>query len=84
VLEMAGAAATPDDAFMARARHLVALQAADAHLGAALAHLTPDLPPLELVAEELRQAQQALSTITGAFSADDLLGAIFSRFCIGK
>lgn len=84
VLDIAGAAATPDDAFMARARHLVALQAADAHLAAALAHLQPDLPALELVAEELRQAQQQLSTITGAFSADDLLGAIFSRFCIGK
>ena len=41
-------------------------------------------PPLELFAEELRLAQEALSGITGEFTADDLLGAIFSRFCIGK
>lgn len=40
--------------------------------------------PLELVAEELRLAQAALSEITGRFTSDDLLGAIFSRFCIGK
>ena len=39
---------------------------------------------LELVAEELRAAHDALGEITGAFTADDLLGAIFSRFCIGK
>jgi tRNA modification GTPase len=39
---------------------------------------------MELFAEELRQAQQALGSITGAFSADDLLGEIFSQFCIGK
>ena len=42
------------------------------------------LPQLELFAEELRLAQRALSTITGEFSADDLLGEIFGRFCIGK
>ena len=41
-------------------------------------------PPLDLVAEELRLAQNALGEITGAFGADDLLGVIFSRFCIGK
>jgi tRNA modification GTPase len=39
---------------------------------------------LEVVAEELRLAQQALASITGEFTADDLLGEIFSRFCIGK
>ncbi|MBP8161990.1 MAG: hypothetical protein KAX89_00265, partial [Propionivibrio sp.] len=42
------------------------------------------LPQLELFAEELRLAQLALSSITGEFSADDLLGEIFGRFCIGK
>jgi len=41
-------------------------------------------PPIELFAEELRMAQDAVSSITGEFTADDLLGEIFSRFCIGK
>jgi tRNA modification GTPase len=84
MLDAAGVAATPDDALMARERHLAALRDADAHLAAANAHLFALAPPLELVAEELRAAQESLSTITGEFTADDLLGAIFSRFCIGK
>ena len=42
------------------------------------------MPALDLLAEDLRQAQLSLSEITGAFSSDDLLGEIFSRFCIGK
>jgi tRNA modification GTPase len=66
--------------FLARERHLLALQAAAQHVDAAaqaLAHW-------EFFAEELRLAQLALSSITGEFSADDLLGEIFSRFCIGK
>jgi tRNA modification GTPase len=84
VLEAAGVLATPDDAFMARERHLAALRDADANLAAALHHLRGSAPPLELVAEELRACQQRLATITGEFTADDLLGAIFSRFCIGK
>jgi tRNA modification GTPase len=46
--------------------------------------VAPSPPPVELFAEELREAQDALASITGAFSADDLLGAIFGRFCIGK
>ena len=54
------------------------------HLRDAAAHLAGGRPPLELYAEELRQAQDALSSITGEFTADDLLGVIFSRFCIGK
>jgi len=66
--------------FMARARHLEALASASAHLEAAEQQL--DHP--ELFAEELRQAQEALNSITGEFTADDLLGEIFSRFCIGK
>lgn len=66
--------------FMARARHLKALEQAQDHLQRA-AHQKVQI---ELMAEELRQAQQALNQITGEFSADDLLGEIFSHFCIGK
>ena len=66
--------------FMARARHLEALSRAGQHLGEAQQQLARP----ELFAEELRQAQGALNSITGEFSADDLLGEIFSRFCIGK
>ncbi len=73
-----------EGSFLARARHLAALQAAAGHLAAAAAHIAAPQPPLELFAEELREAQGALSRITGEFTADDLLGAIFSRFCIGK
>lgn len=68
--------------FMARERHLTALRAALAHLDAAFAHL--DHVALELFAEELRLAHESLGAITGEFTADDLLGEIFSRFCIGK
>ena len=66
--------------FMARTRHLEALSRAERHLTEAQQQL--DRP--ELFAEELRQAQGALNSITGEFTADDLLGEIFSRFCIGK
>ena len=73
-----------EDTVLARARHLSALREADGHLVAAAAHLRAPVPPLELFAEELREAQSALGAITGEFTADDLLGEIFSRFCIGK
>lgn len=66
--------------FMARARHLEALADARQHLLDAELQLAYP----ELFAEELRLAQEALNSITGEFSADDLLGEIFSRFCIGK
>ena len=66
--------------FMARERHLRALQKADS----ALARAAAQDKAIELFAEELRLAQLALGEITGQFSADDLLGEIFSRFCIGK
>ena len=66
--------------FMARARHLDALTRATTHLQQAAGQLARP----ELFAEELRGAQQALNSITGEFTADDLLGEIFSRFCIGK
>jgi tRNA modification GTPase len=67
-------------AFIARERHLIALNLAKTHLDQATRLL--NLP--EFFAEELRQTQQALNSITGKFTADDLLGEIFSRFCIGK
>ena len=69
-----------EDVFIARERHLRALGATAEHIAAARAQL----PQLELLAEELREAQAALGTITGQVSADDLLGEIFGRFCIGK
>jgi tRNA modification GTPase len=69
-----------EDVFIARERHLRALAEAREHIDVALELL----PRLELFAEELRLAQVALGRITGAFSADDLLGEIFGRFCIGK
>jgi tRNA modification GTPase len=53
-------------------------------LSVAHAHVGVPRPALDLVAEELRLAQEALGAITGQFTADDLLGEIFSRFCIGK
>lgn len=68
--------------FMARERHVTALRAALVHINNAAAHL--EHIALELFAEELRLAHEALGEITGEFTADDLLGEIFSRFCIGK
>ena len=73
-----------DGLFMARERHLQALQRVGGHLDAAHALLAAGAEQLDLLAEELRLAQQALGAITGEFTADDLLGEIFSRFCIGK
>ncbi|MCB2037648.1 MAG: tRNA uridine-5-carboxymethylaminomethyl(34) synthesis GTPase MnmE, partial [Ottowia sp.] len=73
-----------DGLFIARERHLQALGRAAADLDAAAALLAQPAPALDLLAEELRLAQQALGEITGEFSADDLLGVIFARFCIGK
>jgi tRNA modification GTPase len=84
VLGVAGIDAAGEDAFIARERHLSALREAGASLASAAAHLAAAQPPLELFAEDLRVAQQSLSAITGEFTADDLLGVIFSRFCIGK
>ncbi len=77
--DAAGWHAVGEDVFLARERHLAALNRAAAALEQAAA-----APAAELTAEELRLAQTALSTITGEFTADDLLGEIFSRFCIGK
>jgi len=80
LLGIAGWQQGAEDLFMARERHLVALRQAAQHAARAGEHFGR----LELFAEELRLAQQQLNSITGEFAADDLLGEIFSRFCIGK
>jgi tRNA modification GTPase len=80
ILRAAGWSATGESTFLARERHLRALTSAAEHLQRALL----EQKRWELFAEELRLAHEELSRITGAFSADDLLGEIFSRFCIGK
>ncbi len=84
LLELAGWHAQPEGLFIARARHVQALQRTRAYLDAAQAQAASAEPALDLLAEELRLAHNALSEITGAFTPDDLLGEIFSRFCIGK
>jgi tRNA modification GTPase len=84
LLERVGWQAAPEGVFIARTRHVQALRRTQAHLAAAQAQAYGDEPALDLFAEELRLAHDALSEITGRFSADDLLGEIFSRFCIGK
>jgi tRNA modification GTPase len=84
ILALAGAHEDMEGTFLARARHLGALRDAVTQLEAATRHAADAKPPLELLAEDLRAAHTALAAITGEFTADDLLGAIFSRFCIGK
>jgi tRNA modification GTPase len=73
-----------ESVFLARERHLQALEGARSHLEIAAAHAAARDNSLELFAEELRLAANDLEAITGAHTADDLLGVIFSRFCIGK
>ena len=84
LLDLAGWQHAGDGLFMARERHLQALRRVGEHLALADEHLVAQAEHLDLLAEELRLAQQALGEITGEFTADDLLGEIFSRFCIGK
>ncbi|RQP24339.1 tRNA uridine-5-carboxymethylaminomethyl(34) synthesis GTPase MnmE [Piscinibacter terrae] len=84
LLELAGWHASPEGLFIARTRHVDALRRTREHLALADAQATSPDPALDILAEELRLAQAALGEITGEFSADDLLGEIFSRFCIGK
>ena len=74
----------PEGVYMARERHIRALAKVDEQLTKAAAQLHATSPALDLLAEDLRQAQNALSEITGQFTPDDLLGEIFSKFCIGK
>jgi len=73
-----------ENVYLARERHLQALSQARSHLEVAARHAARRDAVLDLFAEELRLAQGQLASITGEFSADDLLGVIFSRFCIGK
>jgi tRNA modification GTPase len=80
ILAAAGWSSAGESVFLARERHLRALESARAHLQAAAG----EARRWELFAEELRLAHAALGAITGQFSADDLLGEIFARFCIGK
>jgi tRNA modification GTPase len=84
LLRLAGWHGAAEDTFIARERHLQALRAAREHLAAAYAHAQRRDEMLDLFAEELRLAQERLGEITGTFGADDLLGVIFSKFCIGK
>ena len=84
LLKVVGWQASPEGVFMARERHVSALRKVDLQLMTARDQLASVMPALDLLAEDLRQAQLHLSSITGAFSADDLLGEIFSKFCIGK
>ena len=79
----AAAEATSGGAFSARRRHIDALERADRHVASGVEVLESSGAG-ELFAEELRLAQQALGEITGEMLADDLLGEIFSSFCIGK
>jgi tRNA modification GTPase len=84
LLELAGWRAQPEGVFIARERHVRALLRSRAHLDAAAGHAAQGDRALELFAEELRLAHDALGEITGATTADDLLGEIFRQFCIGK
>ena len=84
LLKVVGWQASPEGVFMARERHVSALRKVHMQLLTAQDQLASAVPALDLLAEDLRQAQLHLSSITGAFSADDLLGEIFSKFCIGK
>lgn len=84
LLRTAGWQQTGESLYLARERHLIALKAARAHLDSATHLAAQNDQALDLFAEELRLAQERLNSITGAFTSDDLLGVIFSRFCIGK
>ena len=84
LLQLAGWQAAPEGLFIARTRHVQALQRTQQHLQFAQQHAAARDAALDLLAEELRLAHRALGGITGEFSNEDLLGEIFSRFCIGK
>ncbi len=81
--EVTSGESLPEGVFTARRRHVEALQKADNALSNAAQNLSP-VVQLELFAEDCRQAQNYLNEITGEFSSEDLLGRIFSSFCIGK
>jgi len=88
ILSVSGWQQTGESSFLARERHLFSLQAASSHLESAVQYILINdemsVQSLDLFAEELRLSQDYLSSITGKFTSDDLLGQIFSKFCIGK
>ena len=84
LLEVAGWQQASEGLYIARERHVQALHEVHAHLDVAQSLLQAQAQSLDLLAEELRLAQNALNAITGEFTSDDLLGVIFSSFCIGK
>ena len=84
LLQIAGWQSAPEGIYIARARHVQALRAVATHLHDASQQLQAPEPALDLLAEDLRLGQNALNAITGEFTSDDLLGVIFSSFCIGK
>ena len=84
LLDVAGWQSAPEGVYLARERHVQALRRVEQHLAQANTLLALQAQALDLLAEELRLAQNALNEITGEFSSDDLLGVIFSSFCIGK
>jgi tRNA modification GTPase len=84
LLHEAGWQQASEGLYIARERHVQALLRVREHLDIAQQLLAAQAQSLDLLAEELRQSQNALNDITGEFSADDLLGVIFSSFCIGK
>ena len=84
LLEVVGWQAASGGVYIARARHVQALRRVEAHLQQAATQLSASIQLLDLLAEELRLGQNALSEITGEFTSDELLGVIFSKFCIGK
>jgi len=84
LLDIAGWAPGAESPWLARERHMTALNSAATHLAAAAEHASHDDRVLDLFAEELRLAHEDLCAITGQFTSDDLLGEIFSSFCIGK
>jgi tRNA modification GTPase len=84
LLQVAGWQPAAEGVYIARERHVQALRQVSAHLDLADSQLKAKSQALDLLAEELRLAQNDLSAITGEFTSDDLLGVIFSKFCIGK
>ncbi|CAG2150499.1 tRNA uridine-5-carboxymethylaminomethyl(34) synthesis GTPase MnmE [Cupriavidus plantarum] len=84
LLRIVGWQSGSEGTFLARERHLTALRCAQSHLDCAAERADQQAQALDLFAEELRLAQEHLNSITGEFTSDDLLGTIFTRFCIGK
>ncbi|MEQ1535515.1 MAG: tRNA uridine-5-carboxymethylaminomethyl(34) synthesis GTPase MnmE [Burkholderiaceae bacterium] len=84
LLQVAGWQPAAEGVYIARERHVQALRQVSTHLSLAESQLKAKSQALDLLAEELRLAQNDLSAITGEFTSDDLLGVIFSKFCIGK